>query len=131
MYDKQNCDKLNTRKRIHLINRYETDIIFCLFCKTRSRIRQALQGKRKSSSTKDIVGIGIETYRKWTKIHFTTEMTWDNIELDHVKPICKFNISNDEKLGDAFSWKILSLTQAWSSPQGNKIQFPRLSTAIH
>ena len=80
-------------------------IFFCLICKRRSRIRQALQGKTKSSRTKDIVGIDIETYRKWTKSHFTPEMPWDNIELDHVKPICTFNISNDEELGDAFSWK--------------------------
>ena len=32
-------------------------------------------------------------------------MTWDDIESDHVKPICMFNISNDEKLKEAFSWK--------------------------
>ena len=26
------------------------------------------------------------------------EMTWDNIEIDHVKPICKLDVSKDEKI---------------------------------
>ena len=35
----------------------------------------------------------------------TPEMNWDNIEIDHVKPTRSFNVSNDELLKDAFSWK--------------------------
>ena len=105
MYDKQNRGKTKTRKKIYLNNRYKTDINFCLICKTRSRIRQALQGKTKSSSTKDILGIDIETYRKWIKSQFTPEMTWNNIEIVHVKPIFMFDVSKDEELKKAFSWK--------------------------
>ena len=32
-------------------------------------------------------------------------MKWTNIEIDHVKPICLFDVSKDEKLREAFSWK--------------------------
>ena len=28
-----------------------------------------------------------------------------NIELDHVKPICMFDVSKDEELGGAINWK--------------------------
>ena len=35
----------------------------------------------------------------------TPDMTWDNIEIDHVKPIYMFDISKEEELRDAFSWK--------------------------
>ena len=35
----------------------------------------------------------------------TPEMNWDNIEIDHVKAICLFDISNDEELKEAFNWK--------------------------
>ena len=35
----------------------------------------------------------------------TPYMTWDNIEIDHVEPICLFDVSQDEKLKEAFSWK--------------------------
>ena len=32
-------------------------------------------------------------------------MNWSNIEIDHVKAICLFDISNDEVLKLAFNWK--------------------------
>ena len=35
----------------------------------------------------------------------TPDMNWQNIEIDHVKAICLFDISKDEKLKEAFSWK--------------------------
>ena len=42
-------------------------------------------------------------------------MTWDNIEIDHVKAICPFDVSDDEELSEAFNWKNLL------SPYSNKI----------
>ena len=35
----------------------------------------------------------------------TPDMTWDNIEIDHVKAICMFDVSKKEELKEAFSWK--------------------------
>ena len=35
----------------------------------------------------------------------TPEMNWSNIEIDHVKAICLFDISKDEELREAFNWK--------------------------
>ena len=32
-------------------------------------------------------------------------MNWLNIEIDHVKPICLFDVSKDEELRETFSWK--------------------------
>ena len=32
-------------------------------------------------------------------------MNWSNTELDHVEPICMFNISNGEELRECFNWK--------------------------
>ena len=32
-------------------------------------------------------------------------MNWDNIEIDHIKPICMFDVSDDEQLKEAVSWK--------------------------
>ena len=73
--------------------------------KTRNRIYQSLKGMVKSSSTKDTLGIDIDTYRKWIEWQFTPEMNWSNTEVDHVNPICMFDISKDEKLKKAFCWK--------------------------
>ena len=60
-YQIKNQNIIMARKKIYSNNRYKPDINFRLTCKTRSRIRQALQGKTKSSSTIDILGIDIET----------------------------------------------------------------------
>ena len=58
-----------------------------------------------SSPTKDILGIDLETYRKWINWQMTPEMNWSNIKIDHVKPICLFDLSKDEYLKESFSWK--------------------------
>ena len=101
MYDKQNRAKINSNERM----RRQSDIIYRLIKNTRCRIYHALNGKTKSSSTLDILVIDIETYKKWTEFQFTPEMNWSNIEIDHVKPICMFDVSNDVELREAFSWK--------------------------
>ena len=59
----------------------------------------------KQSSTKEILGIGIDLYRKWLEFQFTPEMNWSNIEVDHIKPICMFDASDDEQLKESFNWK--------------------------
>ena len=104
-YYSENRNKINAREKIYLNNRYKTDINFRLIKNTRNRIYKSLKGMTKSSSTKDNLGIDIETYRKWIKNQFTPEMNWSNIEIDHVKPICMFDISKDEELKEAFPWK--------------------------
>ena len=35
----------------------------------------------------------------------TPEMNWTNIELNHVRSICMFDVSKDEELREAFIWK--------------------------
>ena len=42
-YELRNHDKITAQKNIYSNNKYKTDINFRLICKTRSRIRQALQ----------------------------------------------------------------------------------------
>ena len=58
----------------------------------------------KSSSTKDILGIDIETYKRWIEYQMSPEMNWDNIHIDHVRCISSFDISKDEQLKEAFSY---------------------------
>ena len=64
-----------------------------------------MNDKLKSSSTNEILGIDIDTYRKWIEFQMTPEMNWSNIEFDHVKTFCLFDVAKDEKLKEAFSWK--------------------------
>ena len=32
-------------------------------------------------------------------------MNWSNIEIDHVKPICMFDVTKEDELREAFIWK--------------------------
>ena len=78
----------------------------------------------KQSSTKEILGLDIDLYRKWLEFQFTPDMTWDNIEIDHVKPICLFDVSKDEELREAFNWKNTQpLLKEVHQQKGSKFNF--------
>ena len=104
-YRLNNHDKIMAQKKIYTNNRYKTYVNFRLICKTRSRIYETLKGMTKQSSSINILGIDIDLYRKWLEFQFTPEMNWGNIEIDHVKPNCLFDKSDDEQLKEAFNWK--------------------------
>ena len=104
-YYLKNRDQIMAQNKIYTNNRYKTDINFRLICKTRSRIYKSLKDTTKQSSSINILGIDLDTYRKWIEFQFTPEMNWSNIEIDHVKSICMFDVSDDEQLKEAFNWK--------------------------
>ena len=89
----------------YMKNGIKTDVSFRLIRITRRRLYHAWNGKSKSSSTLDILGMDVETYRKWIDWQFTPEMNWRNLEIDHVKPVCLLDVYKDEELKEAFSWK--------------------------
>ena len=86
---------MNKIKKTNKQNKRETDVKFRLICNIRSRSYNSLRSLTKQSSSRDILGIDIDLYRKWIDIQFTPEMTWDNIEIDHVQPIYMFDVSKD------------------------------------
>ena len=102
---KKNNEQNKERRNLYLKNKRETDVNFRLISNIRSRIYKSLRGLTKQSSSRDILGIDIDLYRKWIEFQFTPEMNWSNIEIDHVKAICLFDISDDEQLKEAFNWK--------------------------
>ena len=104
-YRLENHDRIMAQRKIYTNNRYKTDINYRLICKTRSRIYKSLKCMTKQLSSKNILGIDIDLYRKWLEFQFTPDMDWGNIEIDHVKPICMFDVCKDEELKEAFNWK--------------------------
>ena len=62
-----------------------------------------MNGKLKFSSTIDFLGIDIDTCGKWIEFQMTPNMTWDKIEIDQMKPICMFDVSNDGELKEALN----------------------------
>ena len=92
---------------------------------TRCRIYHALNGRSKSFSTKGILGVDIDNYRKWIEYQFTPEMNWSNTEVDHVKPTCSFDKSSNDDLKETFNWKNTQpLLNEIHSQKGTKNYFP-------
>ena len=119
-------DKVFARKKICFKknNRYKTDFNFRSSCKTRIKVRKALEGKSTSISPLEILGIDNYTYKKWIKFQTTPEKYWSNTEIDHVKPICIVNVSKDEKLRECFNWKNnQSLLKEILNQKGKKFNF--------
>ena len=104
-YQLKNRNQINTRMNEYIKNRIKTDVNFRVIRNTRRRIHHALNGKSKSSSTRDILGMDIDLYRKWIDFQMTPEMNWENIDIDQVKAICLFDVTKDKELKEAFSWK--------------------------
>ena len=100
-YTQQNRKKNNEYNR----NRHKNNANAKLANNIRSRINKALKGHNKSFHTKEILGIDIENYKKWLLFQMTPEMNFNNIHIDHVKPISSFDISNDNELLEAFNWR--------------------------
>ena len=54
----------------------------------------------------------------------TPEMNWGIIDIDHVKPICMFDVSKHEELQEAFNWKNTQpLLKEIHSHKGTKFNF--------
>ena len=100
-YFQHNKNKNNEYRKTYFKNRRKTDLNFRLICNTRRRNHHALNGKSKSISTEEILGIDIDTSKKWLEFQFTTEMNWGNIEIEHVKAISLFDVSKEEELRKA------------------------------
>ena len=131
-YQLKNHDKIIAQKKIYSNKKYKSDINFQLIRKTRSRIYKSLKGMTKQSSKQEILGIDIDLYRKWLEFQFTPEMNWPNIEVDHIKPVCMFDVSDEEQLKEAFNWKNTQpLLKHDYQKKGTKFNFFRLSTSIY
>ena len=121
---KINNEQNRERRNIYLKNKRETNVNFRLISNTRNRIYKSLKAMTKQSSTKETLGIDIDLYRKRLEFQYTPEMNWSNIEIDHVKPICMFDVTKDEQLKEAFSWKdTQTLLKQDHQKKGTKFNF--------
>ena len=111
---KSNCNKDMRRKvgvrpackpfrNINERKSREIDNSHRLIVNTRNRIYKSSKSMSKQPSTEDILGKDVDTFKKWIGNQFTPEMNRSNI--DHVRPISSFDVSNNDELKEAFKWK--------------------------
>ena len=93
---KKKLDKIIARLNEYIKNRIKTEVFFGLIQTTRRIIHYALKVEKMSSSTIDLLGKGVKSYRKWIDFQRTPENKWNNICSVHVKQISSFNVSKEE-----------------------------------
>jgi len=87
------------------IQRRKEDLDFRLAGNLRSRLRQALRnGSKKGSAVQDL-GCTVSQFRGYLESKFQPGMTWENWglgedrwQIDHIKPLCDFDLQNREQL---------------------------------
>lgn len=100
--------KLTKEERIERVRkynrkRYKNDPIHRIKCSLRSRLRQALNGSKKSMSTMKLLGCTGEYAKKHIESQFKEGMSWANHgngpgkwNIDHIRPMCSFDLSKPE-----------------------------------
>jgi hypothetical protein len=90
-----------------------------------ARIRENI---KKLKTTKEYLGCGgdMEVLLKWIEHQFDENMNWDNYgkywQIDHVLPVKKFNLEDDEEIHICFSWmNVQPLERLKNTAKHNKI----------
>lgn len=97
------CSRTCQNRFHHRKKRY-TNVGFKLKHNLRSRLRKAISGKDVSFST--YIGCSIADLKRHLESQFDSQMSWNNYglngwEIDHVKPLASFDLTDPEQLKKA------------------------------
>jgi hypothetical protein len=106
-------------------NREKIDISFKLANCLRSRLTHAIVSGQKAGSAVRDLGCSIEELKKYLESKFQPGMTWDNYShkgwhIDHIEPLCSFDLTNREQLLKACHYS--NLTPLWAKDNHYKIK---------
>lgn len=84
---------------------------FKLIHNLRSRLRKALNGKSRDKGIMSITGCTIDELQVHLESQFKSNMSWDNYgkewQIDHIKPLFKFDLTDSTQLQEACNYKNL------------------------
>lgn len=102
-WNKENSEQANAthRKWVKKTNyygkRYHSDPEFRLRVILRNRLLQSIKTDAKSGSAVQDLGCKMVEFKDYIASKFKIGMTWDNYDqwqLDHIEPLCKFDLSD-------------------------------------
>jgi hypothetical protein len=103
LYNKNNREKKNK----YIQDRFKNDPEFKIICIMRSRILQVLKNKKQNKSI-DFLGCSSNEFKLHLEKQFLPEMNWENHgvvwEIDHIKPICTFDLLVKDNIFKAFHY---------------------------
>lgn len=95
---KKNREKLREWQRQYCAERRKVDPAYKITGNLRRRLGQAV--KRKSKSTKELVGCDISFLMGYLEAQFKNGMSWDNYgewHIDHIRPCASFDMENERE----------------------------------
>jgi len=111
--EKTNARKLElnkgTKARKRVLDRYRNNINFKLTCVLRARLNQAMRRSFISGSAVKDLGCSISELKAHLESKFQPGMTWENWSrhgwhIDHIIPLSKFILQNEEHLKKACNY---------------------------
>lgn len=115
----------NKRRKV----RKQNDPAYKMQCNLRRRMLLAVNGKRKMSSTFDLIGCTPEFLKDYLESKFSTGMNWDNYgyegwHIDHILPCSSFDLTDPEQQKKCFHYT--NLQPLWAKDnmsKGDNISF--------
>jgi len=97
IYREKNKEQLNNYYNNYRKNRKSKDELFKLKCNLRTLISNCFRDKNISKKSKvyNILGCDFIFFKSYIEAQFTNSMSWNNIHLDHIKPISTATTEED------------------------------------
>jgi hypothetical protein len=110
-------DKTRSKISATLYSKYGTNpTISKIKRNLRSRLNKAIHGKYKTGSAVEDLGCSIIEFISHIELKFSPQMTWANYgewQIDHIVPLCQFNLQNELELKKACHYT--NLQPLWSA----------------
>lgn len=119
-YYKKNPEKRVKRSKEECLKRYYKNRVNMNFSR---RMRKSLNGLKDCRSWESLVGYTLFDLKSHLEKQFKIGMTWDNYgewEIDHVKPIAKFIITNTDDAEFKECWGLDNIQPLWRLENLNK-----------
>lgn len=129
--DAERLDQLRKKRSQYARVKRQTDPMFRMASHLRARLCSLLCGKSKQAPTLALIGCSLEALRKHLESRFDRRMNWDNYgsywHVDHIVPLCAFDLSDAKQLALAMNWQNLQPLEAIANKSKNgKITHPQL-----
>jgi hypothetical protein len=114
---KNNKEKVNEYYR----NRRKTDPLYKLTANMRTGMSECLSGRKKKTKTFQYIGCHPSELKSHLEKQFVDGMSWDNYgdwHVDHIKPLCSFDLTIEENL--YLAWNYNNLQPLWASDNCSK-----------
>lgn len=114
---KANSKKIIAQNLAYINKRSKVDVEFKIARNLRSRLNLAIKNNYIGGKAVRELGCSISEFKEYLESKFQPGMTWDNYgrkgwHIDHIKPLCQFNLLDDEQVKVACNYK--NLQPLWS-----------------